>query len=126
MGRPDMATATAQRPITEADIRNHLAVRSEQYPHDNPRKKMAEAISEAFDPIGYVQLSPEDEAGFGSKVLSDLWDDLRPSEAKRLHDLIAEHVKEALEASWAAVVSEVVAAALTFAAEYPDAPRATA
>lgn len=52
-----------------------------------------------------------------------LWADLRPSEAARLEDLMNEIYKLADDFE-SRVVEAVVAAGLTFAAEYPDAPRA--
>ena len=54
------------------------------------------------------------------------WTDLRASEDARLHKLLAKAEHRALGRARAIVIEEAVAAALAFAAEYPDAPRAGA
>ncbi len=109
---------------TEAEIRAAIADRMRKYPNDNPRQKLAGAVDQAFDAVGYIDLDEEGQYDWGTQALSDLWADLRPSEVERLHELIAEAKRRALDAAWAVIAEQVVAAGLAFAAEYPDAPRA--
>ncbi len=52
-----------------------------------------------------------------------VWRDLRPSERERLRELLSE-VYEIEETFHAMTVEAAVKAALTFAAEFPDVPRA--
>lgn len=57
----------------------------------------------------------------------DVWrSDLRPSEAIRLRQIAREARERAKHRAQEAIVEELVAAALRFAEEYPDAPRAKA
>lgn len=53
-----------------------------------------------------------------------IWDDLRPSEAKRLHRLLGEASERAEEKCRKLLLEELTAAAVRFAEEFPDAPRA--
>jgi hypothetical protein len=55
---------------------------------------------------------------------SSPWRDLRPSESARLEAIVVAAEARAWGRAHAAIVEEAVAAALAFAAEYPDAPRA--
>jgi hypothetical protein len=55
---------------------------------------------------------------------SSPWRDLRPSESGRLEAIITEAEARAWARAHAAIVEEAVSAALAFAAEYPEAPRA--
>lgn len=57
--------------------------------------------------------------------LSDVWVDLRYSEAIRLNELLDAAVERATDAAMEGVKHEIVAAALAFAAEHPNAPRVT-
>ena len=57
---------------------------------------------------------------------SSPWRDLRPSESARLEAIITAAEARAWARCHDALVEEAVAAALTFAGEYPDAPRAGA
>lgn len=111
---------------TEAEIRALIDDRSARYPNDSIEHHLDHVLDKAFDTIGYVDLDEQGQRDFGSTFLSDTWADLRPSEADRLGELIAAARQQAAERARAAIVEEVVAAALTFAAEYPDAPRAKA
>jgi hypothetical protein len=105
-----MGTATA--PLTEAAIRE--AVRSAAAGAD-----VGELVCEFLAPIRYVPRGERGPAYRGA-----LWDDLRASETARL-DAIIEQVYQDLEGLICdSIETRVVAAALTFAAEYPDAPRA--
>jgi hypothetical protein len=118
-----MPTATRSSAPTEAEIRAMLAERAVKWPHDNAERQLAEAVDTAFDTIGYIELD-ELESNGGLHALSDLWADLRPSEIIRLHLLVSEARERAYGAAWEAIVREVVAAGLAFAAEFPNAPRA--
>jgi hypothetical protein len=117
-----MATATVSRgtPPTEAEIRQALVERVSR--SDSPHVKLGEAIDTAMDVVGYIELDMADDLSV--PALSDLWSDLRPSEARRLAEIVDEAKDRALEAAWEIIAEEAVQAALTFAAEYPDAPRA--
>jgi hypothetical protein len=79
-------------------------------------------------PIGYHARDLDAPRGTGTSWSSPcLWDDLRPTEAERLSDLLEAiyHQADAWEAEVLAKITEaVVAAGVQFAAEYPDAPRA--
>ena len=123
-----MATATVPRgnPPTEAEIRALIESRSARYPTDSIEHRLERALDSAFDTIGYVSLDEQGQYDFGEAFLSDTWGDLRPSEANRLGELIHEARVRAESRARAAIVEEVVAAALAFAAEHPDAPRAKA
>ena len=57
---------------------------------------------------------------------SSPWRDLRPSEYGRLEAIITAAEARAFARAHAAIVEEAVAAALAFAHEFPDAPRAGA
>src|SRR5687768_15534457 len=108
---------------TEQEIREILADRERRYPHDFG-DKLAEAIDHAFDAIGYVELDEQGQYDFGGEWLSDTWADLRQSEQRYLAGAILQAKGRALASAREAIVGEVVAAALQFAREYPDAPRA--
>lgn len=115
---------------TEADIREALQLRPELWPNDNPTKHLGEVVvdfasfltSPAFDALENPDSrAPEDL----SNAADDVWaSDLRPSEAVRLREIAQEGIARATERAQAAIVDELVAAALRFAEEFPDAPRA--
>ena len=105
---------------TEAEIRALLA-------HHKVEKDI---LSEISDPLGHAVdvvtdlIYVPDEQTFGEPFI---WQDLRPTERARLEQLVA-GVLEELEATVmpmivSLIVERTVQAALTFAAEYPDAPR---
>lgn len=108
---------------TEAEIRELVAERDRRYPFDSIDAKLEEAINRGFDTIGYVSLDEKGQYDFGESFLSDTWADLRPSEEDRLAELIVEAKARAEQRARDAIVEEVIAAALAFGAEYPDAPR---
>ncbi len=122
-----MATATAP---TEAEIREAIRARIENYPSDDPRTPLREAIKglagilrgPAYDTLE----SPDPRDGNGMATApEDLWSgDLRPSEALVLRRHGEAAVERAFERAMALIVEEIVAAALAAAAEIPDAPRA--
>lgn len=112
------ATATVQRPPTEAEIREH-ALRafaesdgsSETVGPDNARRG-AIAWEDAWS-----------EAG---AVVESLWTgyDLRPSEEARLSQLMGEAVAQIRDEARPRLIEALVRAAVTFAQDYPDAPLA--
>jgi hypothetical protein len=130
-----MTTATAQKPITEAEIREALAARGNESssgsttPRPGEPKLRAELRGIAMD---YAQAIGEaafltletTAAEYGDLSGAQPWRDLRPSEAFRLQSLIDDAIAAAVEVAQAAILDNLTAAALTFAAEYPDAPRA--
>lgn len=118
-----MTPATSTAPTAD-EILQIIAARTARYPIDSLDAKLDEAIGNAFDAIGYVSLDEQGAYDIGAAFLSDTWGDLRPSEAARLGEIISEAQERAEEKARAAIIEEVIGAALTFAAEYPDAPRA--
>lgn len=112
-GRPEMAaaTATVNRPPTEAEIREVIA--------DNTIFD-ADFGTVIHRYVSAIAFGPDE---YGIDEDSRIWTDLRPSETKRLGDLIDE-VYDLADKFQAEVVEATVRAALTFAAEYPDATRA--
>jgi hypothetical protein len=79
-----------------------------------------------LQPLGYIP--PEDRGpGWERNADLQLWDDLRPSQDAVLEGLI-ESVHREVQPIEAEVIDRireaVVRAALAFAAQYPDAPRA--
>jgi hypothetical protein len=102
-----MAIATA--PLTEAEALATIAAHVEQFGLDISSNDDAYHPFDAFVDKG-----------------SSPWRDLRPSESARLEAIITEAEARAWARAHAAIVEEAVAAALAFAAEYPDAPRAGA
>ena len=100
-----MTTATA--PLTEAEARATIAGHVERFGLDISGSEDAYHPFDAFVCKG-----------------SSPWRDLRPSESARLEAIITAAEARAWARAHAAIVEEAVAAALTFAAEYPDAPRA--
>lgn len=111
-----MTTATHTAPLTAEDVRTAIEVRTARHPFDAWTHKLGDAVVQAFDPVGY-----HDAEG----STSDIWTDLRNSEGLRLAQLVDIAAERTIERVRAIVIEEVVAAALAFAAEYPDAPRAT-
>ena len=109
---------------TEVEIRAAIADRITKYPHDNARVKLEYAVDQIFDVVVYVDLDENGRVDLRVPALSDLWADLRPNEIERVRELIAEAKGRALDAAWPVIADQVVAAAVAFAAEYPDAPRA--
>lgn len=115
-----MTTATANRAPTEAEIRE--AARR----HLDRVLQSTELIDSpwVFDLAEPLRYTPPDEDGWPRN--HSLWDDLRPTQAARLNELIEDIWSKTdvlmVEAA-NRVVELVVEAGLTFAAEYPDAPR---
>lgn len=115
-----MTTRTNQAP-TEAEIRAAVAGAVIDCGYD-----IGDAAFALAAPIRYLTPAEDPE-----HVLSThcLWDDLRPSQAERLSELMEEIFTKGdliIEQEVLPRIRGLVAeAALTFAAEFPDAPRAT-
>jgi hypothetical protein len=106
------------------EIRAALEARMTHYTHDGGEAKLREAIGEMFDLIDYRALGEDDADAFDSDAIGDdFYCDLRPSEAHRLHELAVGASALAYREARAVIVEAVVAAAVAFGAEYPDAPR---
>lgn len=104
------ATATRNTAPTEAEIRQRIASDLRAIDFDA-------LIHDAAAAINYV--APIDR---GPAYRGALWDNLRPKEAARLEELL-DAVYEADGALRVLLVDRITRAALTFAAEFPDAPR---
>ena len=88
---------------------------------DDSSVDIGEWVHTMLAPLLFV---PPGERGPAYEV--GLWDDLRPSQAERLDNLIeGVYIRiQPLEEEVTTKIREaIVEAALTFAAEYPDAPR---
>lgn len=113
-----MTTATANRAPTEAELRAIIERHQDQ--------RLPDPADFAFAFVSPIEYVPEDEIG---NHVNRVWDNLRPEEAERLTQLMDE-VFTVAERELAIVEERcreaAVRAALTFAAEYPDAPRARA
>ena len=99
-------TTMITTPPTEADIRAAIDAHVTRY---GVRLDSVDAMWHPFDALVSRGVSP--------------WRDLRPSEDGRLRDLIDAAEARAVARCRAILLEEAVAAALAFAAEYPDARR---
>lgn len=115
---------------TEQEIREAVRRRIADWPNDNPINPLRDAIWGLTQMLEYSFPEPGDSAETMSELYGaepdadDLWWDLRPREAKRLAKIREETVDRAQARALAVITDEIVAGGLTFAAEYPDAPRA--
>lgn len=111
---------------TEEEIRRLLAERLAKYPRDGGEEHLNEAVDEMFDLIDYCPLNQQEafDQWPHTAIGDDVWADLRPTEWKRLGDIVHEAKARAYDRARALIIDELVNAALVFAAEYPDAPRA--
>lgn len=112
---------------TEAEVRKALQRRTELYVNDTPRTFLTEAVerwADMFTDPAARALDPGAEPR-GVFAEDDLWGELRPEEARALRRIIAPAIERAKHVAEAAIVEVLVAAALAFGEEYPDAPRAT-
>ena len=100
---------TTNQPPTEGEIR--ALINENLGPFE-----VGEAISQVTALISYDDADPVHEGR--------LWTNLDPSEQARLEELI-DTVYDMADAFEAQVVDATIHAALTFAAEYPNAPRAS-
>lgn len=108
---------------TEAEIREIIEARARK--NDNALEHLELAIDEAGDAL----LTPMHEDGrydFDEAYMSDLWTDLRPSEADRLAELVEAAKAELRTTIWPQILNVIVEAGVRFAKEHPDAPRAGA
>ena len=96
--------------LTEANVRATIAAYVKRYGFD---LASMDAFFHPFDAIAPLERTCP-------------WTDLRRSEKARLHKLLAKAERTAQARARAIVIEEAVAAALAFAAQYPDAPRAGA
>lgn len=116
------------RPPTEAEIRDALRRRRDQFPDDRPDRRLRQALDGWFDPLTgpvFVALEsadPRDE--LHPPEAGELWTDLRPSEAIVLRGLAQAAFERAFERCQAVITEEVVSAGLAFGAAHPGAPRA--
>lgn len=120
-------SATATTAPTEAEIRAVLAGRwsaDGELRSTETYRRLEEAGSLAVAPLWWEAPDVPDDS-HSDESGDEIWSDLRPSEATRLHELIGEAQKRAEQLCIEAIANELTAAALAFAAEYPDAPRAT-
>jgi hypothetical protein len=115
---------------TEAEIHAVIGDRLTRYPADMPDRKIRAGIEEMADFMyGPARDRLDGERSRGDRWREwpeDLWDDLRHPEAARLDQLYREATDRALARCLEIATEEIVAAAETFAREYPDAPRAQA
>lgn len=111
-------TATATRPPSEEDVRAIEAAYRARY--SESAEHLDTAVDYSFAVIDYRISPDEDEHPLGAYV----WTNLRPTEAARLRELVEEGRQRALERAREAITAEIVAAAMQFASEFPDAPRA--
>ncbi len=91
------------------------------------RESYAEPSNLVYDLSAAIRYTPPDEDTPETISAECLWDDLRPSQAARLaelHEEVYTKFDALIEQEVVARLREfVVEAAMTFAAEYPDAPR---
>lgn len=123
-----MTTATAPAPLTAADVRRAIIERASEYPNDNGSRPLRAVVEHVFDVIDWYpaddRLDPDDPDR--SELGDDIFRNLRPAEALRLKAIIAEHRDRGQARALEVLREECIAAALAFAAEYPDVPRAMA
>lgn len=103
---------------TETEIREAI-----QAAVDDSSVDLGEWVYEILSPIQYT---PPAARGGGYDDTEHLWDDLRPTQDARLAEL-REAIYSAVQADERKIVKRIqemaVQAALTFAQEFPDAPR---
>lgn len=111
-----MATATADEVVSasrSAELRTAIDAG-----WTSAEDKLGVAADVFLDIVGYV--SEVDGA------ISDLWDDLRPSEAERLRAIVAEAKATVVQDCLFELRNAALEAAVRFASEFPDAPRKAA
>jgi hypothetical protein len=109
---------------TEHEIRAVLEAESRSHPNDNEVTGLSEAIDQLFYTVEYRSLTAEEAEYDDGGPLTHLWGSLLLAEEQRLAEIVEEAKARAYDRARAAIVEEVIAAGLRFAAEYPDAPRA--
>jgi len=127
--------SAAQRRPTEAEIREAIDERLTEMAgqvfdqQDDLGNALERVAITAAAPIVDYAVEVLEGLGHGGgwepmrDVPAGLWRDLRPSEALRLRELMSEASRRAADRARTLIVDELVAAAMTFEAEYPDAPR---
>ena len=114
------------RALTAEEIRAALEASAIKF-STSGREKLEEAIGEYPDVLRWVAPdtdSPPDSVD-GSEEGTSLWRDLRPTEDRRLRELLYQAEVRAVASCHELIVSEYTVALHAFAAEHPDAPRAT-
>lgn len=107
--------------LTEAEIRTAIEDRWTKYPRDNGESALTDAVVHLFDLIDYRPAELDDpEMG---ELGNEIWTNLRPSEAERLRVLADDGRERAIARAREVIIEEVVATALLFDRECPDAPR---
>jgi len=112
--------ATGQTPITEAQVRSVIAAHATRYPNDCSDVGILTVAYGLGDAFQYYPPTPDKDSSASGDAL---WTDLRPSERDRLLEIIADAQVRASEKAYAILTDAMVAAALAFAAEFPDVPR---
>ncbi len=117
-----MTATTATRWVpTTADIEAALAQSAERHA-DRATSCLVESIGETADVVDHTFVDHADELVQMDEPYQ-LWCDLPPSQAARLHELVEEANARAFVSARAAIIAELVTAAVQFASEYPDATR---
>ncbi len=122
ISRPD--TGTPAGPVsapTEQEIREAIeatATSVVDHVHDGIRDAASPLTNPAF-----LTIDATEEWTPGLPDPADLWTDLRLSEAMRLRALTEEAIVRAGQRCEAIILEELTGAGVTFATEYPDAPR---
>lgn len=111
------ATLTTWRPTTE-DLE---AVITARRGGDRADILLEEAIAEYDDNVDHTV--PEDDDLHQGDEPHQLWRDLRPSQAARLHQLTEQAKERAFAAARKAIMAELLMAAGSFASEHPEATR---
>jgi hypothetical protein len=112
------ATMTSTAP-TEEEIRAVLDAFRNHATDKSVSSNLEDFISALGTCLTYTGDSEEPDAG-------DIWRDLRLSEQARLEALVSKAIEAAVARAYEAAADEMVKAALRFAQEYPNAPRARA
>lgn len=118
--RPPRPRQDGATPPTEAEIRSRFAGAVEL-------SRAIDIGTWVYDLTAPLRVWERDDAPPAEVRSLGLWDDLRPSEAKLLEELVERIYQraDALEKSVVAEIGEyVVEAAMLFAGAYPTAPRA--
>jgi hypothetical protein len=122
-GECSMSVPSVPSAPTEAEIRATIETYLAEWPR--PSDDLREVIVSFGDPVEY-QVRPDEVTGRLIEYGNDVWTDLVPSQARRISQLMATAQERAFQRARAAIIEEYVSAALAFAAEFPDAPRAKA
>lgn len=118
-----MTPAPSAGPPTEADIRQELATQMLYKVASGSAEGTirAELVVLAHHMAGALRWFPPEPDELPGE--SGPWADLRPSEFRRLDELLDAAVHRAVDRSLELLLDELTAAALQFGQEHPDAPR---